>query len=128
MVNPIDVFRWLFVIILMKIRKQVKLINIITAKRKSEKLLKRMLSAKEYNSLKKHGELEIPSQMDKEVIFIVKKDPNEMVEVKKNEKYSHKLCAVSEDLEMPVGDQLLSKVLLIKTDEKKFRKVAIRHA
>lgn len=97
------------------------------AKRKSEKLLKSMLSKKEYNSLKLHGELEIPSKMDNEVIFIVKKDPNHMVDVKKNGKYSHKLCAVSEDLEMPVGDQLLSKLLLLKTDEKKFKEIAIRH-
>lgn len=102
--------------------------KLLIAKRKSEKLLKQVLSSKEYNSLKLHGELEIPSKMDEEVIFIVKKDPNEMVNVKKKGNYSHKLCAVSEDLEMPVGDQLLSKVLLIKTDEKKFREVAIKHA
>jgi len=97
------------------------------AKRKSEKLLRQMLSAKEYNSLKLHGEIQIPSTMEDEVIFIVKKDPNAMVDVKKNGKYSHKICAVSKDMEMPVGDQLLSKVLLLKTDEKSFREVAIRH-
>ncbi len=100
---------------------------LLRAKRKSEKLLRQWLSKKEYESLKLHGELEIQSKMDDEVIFIVKKDPNDMVDVKRNGKYSHKLCAVSEDLEMPVGDQLLSKVLLLKTDEKKFREVAIRH-
>jgi len=97
------------------------------AKKKSEKLLKSILSSNEYNSLKLHGEIEIPSVMEDEVIFIVKKDPNAMVDVKKNGKYSHKICAVAEDLEMPVGDQLLSKILLLKTDEKKFREVAIRH-
>jgi len=101
--------------------------RLLIAKRKSEKLLKQFLSKKEYDSLKLHGELAIPSKMDSEVIFIVKKDPNQMVDVKKKDIYSHKLCAVAEDLEMPVGDQLLSKVMLIKTDEKKFREVAIRH-
>jgi len=100
---------------------------LLRAKRKSEKLLRQMLSKKEYDSLKLHGELEIPSSVEEEVIFIVKKDPNAMVDVKRNGTYSHKLCAVAEDLEMPVGDQLLSKVLLLKTDEKKFREVAIRH-
>jgi len=100
---------------------------LLRAKRKSEKLLQQWLSKKEYDSLKLHGELEIQSKMDDEVIFIVKKDPNDMIDVKRNGKYSHKLCAVSEDLEMPVGDQLLSKLLLLKTDEKKFREVAIRH-
>jgi len=101
--------------------------KLLVAKRKSEKLLKQFLSKKEYDSLKLHGELAIPSKMDSEVIFIVKKDPNQMVDVKKKDIYSHKLCAVAEDLEMPVGDQLLSKVMLIKTDEKKFREVAIRY-
>jgi len=100
---------------------------LLRAKRRSEELLRQMLSKKEYDSLKLYGELEIPSKIDDEVIFIVKKDPNAMVDVKKKGTYSHKLCAVSEDLEMPVGDQLLSKLLLIKTDEKKFREVAIRH-
>ena len=100
---------------------------LLKAKRKSEKLLRQMLSKKEYDSLKLHGELEIPSSMEEEVIFIVKKDPNAMVDVKKKGKYSHKICAVAEDMEMPVGDQLLSKVLLLKTDEKAFREVAIRH-
>jgi len=100
---------------------------LLYAKRKSEKLLQQMLSKKEYDSLKLHGELEIPSSMEEEVIFIVKKDPNAMVDVKKNGKYSHKICAVAEDLEMPVGDQLLSKILLLKTDEKSFREVAIKH-
>lgn len=101
---------------------------LLRAKRKSEELLRQMLSPNEYNSLKLHGEVQIPSQMEDEVIFIVKKDPNAMVDVKKNGKYSHKICAVAKDLEMPVGDQLLSKILLLKTDEKKFREVAIRHA
>jgi len=101
---------------------------LLKAKRKSEKLLRQMLSKKEYDSLKLHGELEIPSSIEEEIIFIVKKDPNAMVDVKKNGKYSHKICAVAEDLEMPVGDQLLSKVLLLKTDEKAFREVAIKHA
>jgi len=100
---------------------------LLRAKRKSEKLLRHMLSPKEYDSLKLYGELEISSKIEEEVIFIVKKDPNAMIDVKKKGNYSHKLCAVSEDLEMPVGDQLLSKVLLLKTDEKKFREVAIRH-
>ncbi len=102
----------------------------INAKKSSRGILvvaKTASSKKEYDSLKLHGELEIPSKMNDEIIFIVKKDPNAMVDVKKKGKYSHKICAVAEDLEMPVGDQLLSKVLLLKTDEKSFREIAIRH-
>jgi len=101
--------------------------KLLEAKRKSEKLLKSWLTKAEYDALVGKGEIEIPSNEEEDVIFIVKKDPNEMVDVKKQGKFSHKLCAVPEDLDFPVGDQLLSKIVLIKTDEKKFKKIAIKH-
>ncbi len=101
--------------------------KLVKAKAKSEKLLKEWLSPAEYQGLVNNGEIEIPSKFDDDVIFIVKKDPNEMVQVKKNGQNLHKLCMVVEDMEFPVGDQLLSKVALIKTDEKSFKEIAIRH-
>jgi len=101
--------------------------KLVLAKEKSEKLLKAWLSPKEYQGLLNKGELEIPSVMDEDTIFIIKRDPNEMVQVRKKGEYLHKLCAVAEDLEMPVGDQLLSKFLLLKTDERKFKEIAIKH-
>jgi len=100
--------------------------QLLEAKRKSEKLLKTWLTKAEYDALINKGEMEIQSE-EEDVIFIVKRDPNEMVDVKRKGKFSHKLCAVPEDLDFPVGDQLLSKVILIKTDEKKFKKIAIKH-
>lgn len=101
--------------------------KLVKAKARSEKLLKQWLSPAEYKGLQMQGEIEIPSKMEEDVIFIIKKDPNAMVEVKKKGQFSHRLCAVAEDLDFPVGDQLLSKVALIKTDEKSFREIAIRH-
>jgi len=65
---------------------------LVKAKEKSEKLLKEWLSPAEYEGLKKNGEIEIPSRQDEDVIFIVKKDPNQMVNVKKKDKITHKLC------------------------------------
>ncbi len=100
---------------------------LVRAKEKSEKLLKSWLSPKEYEGLTKAGQLEIPSVLDKDVIFIIKRDPNEMVDVKVKGEFSHRLCAVSKNLEMPVGDQLLSKLLLLKTDERRFKEIAIKH-
>jgi len=100
--------------------------KMLEAKRKSEKLLKSWLTKAEYDALINKGEVEIPSKED-DVIFIVKRDPNEMVDVKRKGKFSHKLCAVAEDMDYPVGDQLLSKIVLLKTDEKKFKKIAIKH-
>lgn len=101
--------------------------QLVKAKEKSEKLLRDWLSPAEYEGLKNKGEIEIPSQEDEDVIFIVKRDPNQMVDIKKKGIYSHKLCAVAEDLDYPVGDQLLSKIALIKTNEKQFKEIAIRH-
>jgi len=100
--------------------------QMVIAKEKSEKLLKDWLSPAEYLGLINKGEIELSSE-EEDVIYVIKKDPNAMVEVKKGGKHSHTLCAIAEDLEFPVGDQLLSKVLLLKTDEKKFKETAIRH-
>lgn len=102
--------------------------RLVRAKEKSEKLLKEWMTPAEYKALKEKGEVEVPSMEDDDVIFIVKRDPNEMVDVKKNGKKTHKLCAVAEDMDYPVGDQLLSKIALIKTDEKRFKRTAIKHA
>jgi len=99
---------------------------LVKAKEKSEKLLKSWLSPKEYQGLMNKGSIEIPSK-ELDVIFIVKKDPNEMVDVIKRGSYSHKLCLVADNIDMPVGDQLLSKIALLKTNEKQFKEIAIRH-
>jgi hypothetical protein len=104
--------------------------KLIKAKYKSEKLLRQWLSADEYRSLRLKGELEIPSKENEDEIFIVKKSPHEMVDVKSkknNMAHKHKLCVVAEDMDYPIGDQLLSKILLLKTDEKEFRRLAIKH-
>jgi len=101
--------------------------KLVKAKEKSEKLLKDWLSPKEYQGFVENGEIVIPSEDDEEVIFIIKKDPNEMVDVKKKGEYQHKLCLVAEDMEYPVGDQLLSKLMMLKTDQKKFKELAIKH-
>ena len=101
--------------------------KLVKAKEKSEKLLKDWLSPMEYQGLIDKGELEIPSEDDEDIIFIIKKDPNSMVDVKKKGEYQHKLCLVAEDMDYPVGDQLLSKLMMLKTDQKKFKELAIKH-
>ncbi len=100
--------------------------RLVKAKEKSEKLLKDVLSPKEYYGLVHRGEIEIKGKED-DIIFIIKKDPNEMIQVKKNGKADHKLCIVAKDPDMPVGDKLLSKILIVKTDEKNLRKIANRY-
>ena len=89
--------------------------KLVKAKEKSEKLLKDVLSPKEYYGLVHKGEIEIKGKED-DIIFIIKKDPNEMIQVKKNGKADPKLCIVAKDPDMQVGDKLLSKILIVKTD------------
>lgn len=97
------------------------------AKKTSEKLLKKWLSPNEWKALKEKGEIEIPAIDEKNCIYIVRKDPNARVIVKKDGKRDHELCVVSKDLELPVGDQLLSKILLVKHNQKKFRELGVRY-
>jgi len=101
--------------------------KLVKAKEKSEKLLKEWMTTAEYKALTEKGEIELPSKFEEDVIFIIKKDPNQMVDVRKKGQYSHKLCAVAEDFDYPVGDQLLSKIALLKTNERQFKEVAIKH-
>ena len=97
------------------------------AKKTSEKLLKTWLSTNEWKSLKEKGEIEIPAIDESNCIYIVRKDPNARVIVQKDGKKSHELCVVSKDLELPVGDQLLSKILLVKHNQKKFKELGVRY-
>lgn len=97
------------------------------AKKTSEKLLKRWLSTNEWKALKEKGEIEIPAIDEKNCIYIVRKDPNARVIVKKDGRRDHELCVVSKDLELPVGDQLLSKILLVKHNQKKFKELGVKY-
>ena len=99
------------------------------AKLKSEKLLKMMLSKKEYDSLKLNGELEIQDSRDQDVIFIVKKESHAMVERHVKGKYKDRHCIVPNPVhELPIGDEILQKVLLLKNAPEMFEKIAIVHA
>ena len=99
------------------------------AKLKSEKLLKMMLSKKEYDSLKLNGELEIQDSRDQDVIFIVKKESHAMLDRNVKGKYKDRHCIVPNPVhELPIGDEILQKVLLLKNAPEMFEKIAIVHA
>ncbi len=99
------------------------------ARLKSEKLLKKWLSATEYNALKTKGEVAIPHPDDDNVIFIVKKHPTAMVSKMVKGKHESEQCIVThpDHRDIPVGDKLLQKILLIKSDPKKFLEIANTH-
>lgn len=96
------------------------------ANKRAEQLLKSWLSPEEYNYLQEHEELQIPSKKEPDTIYIVKKREYEMVTVRKNNEDSHRLCIHNNEGHVN-DDGLLSKILLLKTDEEQFLKIANRH-
>jgi len=92
------------------------------AERKSKQLLKQWLSEKEYNDLMQLGEMEIYNDDE---IYIVRKSPGATVTVKKNGKQDE-FCLITEKLGYAMGDILLTKIMMLKTDPEHFKKVAIK--
>lgn len=95
------------------------------AENKSMRLLREWLSEAEWNYLQENDQLELPSQYEKDVIYIVKKTKYAKVDVKKADKIIHQLCIHPDEL--PTGDMILTNILLLKTDEKRFLATANKH-
>ena len=93
------------------------------AQEKSIKLLKDWLSPSEYNYLMEKGELEIPSQINEDEIWIVKREPTARVMRKKKGKLITEHCILP-SINVPDGDILLSKIVLLKTNEEQFTKIS----
>lgn len=98
-------------------------IQFIKACKKSNKLLKEWLSEDEYRWLMYEGSLEI---VHKQETYIIKKESHSMVEVKHVNNKSSLYCMIPKDSRTPSGDELLSKILMIKTNPKKFKEIAIK--
>lgn len=97
------------------------------ANKKSMKLLKEWLSAAEYKYLMEEGNLELPSQHEKDTIYIVNKDPMKRIGIKKKGKVVEKSLCIHASHSYPTGDILLANIMLLKTDEKKFLEIANVH-
>ena len=99
----------------------------------SMKLLRQWLSEMEYNYLMEQGQLELPSQYEKDTIYIVKKDALAKVKIASKKKLSciHQPliietgdACININPEYPLGDILLSKIAMLKSDEKQFLDIA----
>lgn len=97
------------------------------AHKRSLKLLKQWLSPEEYNYLMEEGQLELPSQYEKDTIYIVDKNPMKRIGIKKEGKIVEKSLCIHPSHSYADGDVLLSNILLLKTDEKKFLEIANVH-
>ena len=109
----------------LKLNRTAEEIQQEKAEKKSWELVKEWLSPEEFAELTSKGQMEIQSKEDLETIYIVKKDPLATVqEIKKGNKIKS-MCLISKETGLPTGDSLLSKIMLLKTDEKQFKEIAV---
>ena len=94
---------------------------------KANELLKKWLSPAEYNYLQENKEVEFPSQYEKDVIYIVKKDAKRKVVKKVNGVATHELCILPLEYQFTNDDGLLSKILMLKTNEKEFIEITTHY-
>ena len=94
------------------------------AVKKSWELVKKWIGEEEFAELISKGEMEVQSKEDRETIYIIKRDPIATVQVMKNKKLIKQLCVIPVESGLPTGDAFLSKLLMLKADEKEFLKLA----
>ena len=96
-------------------------VQMLKAHKKSVKLLRKWLSEDEFRWLVHQDELKVEHEDE---IYIIKKDPHSFVEVVKSDKTKEEYCLIPKDSGVAVGDALLSKIMMIKTNPKLFKQVA----
>ena len=99
-----------------------------TAKRqqKAKEFLQSWLTDQEYEDLQ-DGNLIIPSKIFPDRTYKLKGSASQMVEVYTSGILDHKLCVVAKDPRFENDDTILAKILMIKTNEKQFLKIAEKH-
>ena len=104
-------------------REHVRHMRLLEADAKADKLLQKWLSPDEYSGLKEKGFMEYQSKKHSDTVYIIRKDYSRKIIKKVNGIETEELCV------MPVtplcnDDNLLSKIMLLKTDEDQFLKTA----
>lgn len=93
---------------------------------KAKEFLKSWLTDQEYEDLQ-DNKLIIPSKLYPDRTYKLHPSASQMVEVYTSGILDHKLCAVAKDPRFENDDTLLAKILMIKTNEEEFLKIAERH-
>jgi len=109
----------------LKLNRTAEEIQEERAEKKSWKLVKEWLTKEEFAELTNKGQMEIQSKEDSETIYIVKKDYLATVQEVKKGKHIKSMCVIPKEIGLASGDALLSKIMLLKTDEKQFKKIAV---
>ncbi len=107
----------------MKINLSCEELELFKAYERSEILLKQWLTEDEIRWLVKQGELTIKHEDES---YIIKKDAYSTVKVVDRNKKIDEYCMVLKKSGGTDTDLLLSKILMIKTNPKKFKEIAIR--
>src|SRR5688572_18699670 len=98
----------------------------VKRQQKAKEFLKSWLTNQEYEDLQ-DGNLIIPSKIFPDRTYKLKGSASQMVEVYTSGILDHKLCAVAKDPRFENDDTVLAKILMLKTNEEQFLKIAERH-
>lgn len=115
-----------------KINKYLKLnqtseeIQSSKAEKKSWDLVKQWITPEEFAALTSKGEMEVQSKQDKDTIYIIKRNPNAVIEEKLYGKRQNSYCLVPKESGLASGDGFLSKLLLLQNNENKFKEIAVK--
>jgi hypothetical protein len=93
---------------------------------KAKEFLKSWLTHQEYEDLQ-DGNLIIPSKIFPDRTYKLKATASQMIEVYTSGILDHKLCAVAKDPRFENDDTVLAKILMLKTNEEQFLKIAEKH-
>jgi hypothetical protein len=93
---------------------------------KATELLKSWLSEAEWNYLQENNEIELPSQHEKDTIYIVKRHGIRNVTKKVNGVPTDEFCIYTGGM-YANDDHVLSQILMIKAEEEKFLETAVRY-
>lgn len=101
-----------------------------SAQKRAEALLKEIVSEVDFTTYKKDGYIEVLAKSGKK--YRVKNDRFQSnVEVyqreKKEWKYQHRLCAHLQDTHIPIEDNVVAQVLMLRHDENRFLQMANVH-
>ena len=97
------------------------------AKQKSEWLLRQWLTNDEWKEFRTVGEIKVQDILNPATCYIIKKDPNAFVDVivDGEKKFEWCVVALGHGLGLPIGDQLLTKVLGFKLDQEHIKKIKV---
>lgn len=98
----------------------------VKRQQKAKKFLKSWLTDQEYEDLQDNN-LIIPSKIFPDRTYKIGASAIKLIEVYTSGILDHRLCAVAKDPRFENDDTVLAKILMLKTNEKQFLKIAEKH-